>query len=377
MQYRNGSNHMDEFNEEVCKLYKNVDEQIEYLKKSKNIIINKDERYVLEDRNYISVINPYKDFFATNQVVKNIKGYTKKIHIYESETSIQDILNVVKYDDEISNYFFRTIGQFERKFKNVLINAICELYVRDSQIPNESLKCLEYITEIEKFIKQYTIEITLNNGGAYTCLNKPYLVDAIQRNVAIFPKFTTNFPNSLSKKGYVYNEFVLENRFMILKKLYDLGMGDKRVSKNILLQHYYNSQRKLPLWVIPNALTLGELNVLFSMLDMSTQKHICAKLMNIDVEKIKEKNVSTFSGYVENIRRIRNVINHYEPLIPFLLNNIKEKHLENSQIIKTIEFLATYSEPVIIFIPYIPVTDYNKKKVAVLKKIQQVMQKNN
>ena len=98
--------------------------------------------------------------------------------------------------------------------------------------------------------------------------------------------------------------------------------------------------------------------------------------MNVDITKIKEKNVSTFMGYVENIRRIRNVINHYEPLIPFLLNNIKEKHLKDSQIIKTIEFLATYSEPIIIM-PYIPVTDYNKKKVAVLKKVQQVMQKSN
>lgn len=98
---------------------------------------------------------------------------------------------------------------------------------------------------------------------------------------------------------------------MILKKLYDIGTGDKSSSKNILLQHYYNSQKMLPLWVIPNALTLGELNVLFSMLDMSTQKQICAKLMNVDITKIKEKNVSTFMGYVENIRRIRNVINHY------------------------------------------------------------------
>jgi hypothetical protein len=30
---------MDEFNKEVCKLYKNIDEQIEYLKMFKKIII--------------------------------------------------------------------------------------------------------------------------------------------------------------------------------------------------------------------------------------------------------------------------------------------------------------------------------------------------
>lgn len=80
---------MDEFNKEVCKLYKNIDEQIEYLKMFKKIIINENKRYILEDRNYISVINPYKEFFATNQIVKNIEGYTKKFifmnrkHLYK------------------------------------------------------------------------------------------------------------------------------------------------------------------------------------------------------------------------------------------------------------------------------------------------------
>ena len=90
--------------------------------------------------------------------------------------------------------------------------------------------------------------------------------------------------------------------------------------------------------------------------------------MNVDITKIKEKNVSTFMGYVENIRRIRNVINHYEPLIPFLLNNIKEKHLKDSQIIKTIEFLATYSEPIIITMPYIPVNRLQQEKGSCFEK---------
>ena len=209
---------MDKCNEELCKTYKDIDDQIEYLKNSKKIIVLENERYVLEDRNYISVINPYKEFFANNHIYKNIDGYEKKIHIYKSETPIQDILNIIKYDDKVSSYFFDVIGRFERKFKNVLITAICELYVNGSQKSNESLKCLEYINEIDTFISKYTIKLILDDGGIYTCLNKPYLIDAIQREAAIFPKFATNFPNVLSKKGYVYNEFVLDNRFMILKK---------------------------------------------------------------------------------------------------------------------------------------------------------------
>ena len=80
---------MDEFNEEVCKLYKNIDEQIEYLKMFKKIIINENERYILEDRNYISVINPYKDFLQLIRLLKILKGIRRKFifmnrkHLYK------------------------------------------------------------------------------------------------------------------------------------------------------------------------------------------------------------------------------------------------------------------------------------------------------
>lgn len=36
--------------------------------------------------------------------------------------------------------------------------------------------------------------------------------------------------------------------------------------------------RKTQLWVIPNALTLGELKVLYSMLDSDSQKNSCKVL---------------------------------------------------------------------------------------------------
>ena len=108
---------MDEFNKEVCKLYKNIDEQIEYLKMFKKIIINENERSILEDRNYISVINPYKEFFATNQIVKNIEGYTKKIHIYESETPIQNILSVVNMMIKFLTIFLEPLGNLKGNLK--------------------------------------------------------------------------------------------------------------------------------------------------------------------------------------------------------------------------------------------------------------------
>ena len=41
------------------KRYKTVDEQIAYLKETKKIIVDDEDRHCFDDVNYISLINPY------------------------------------------------------------------------------------------------------------------------------------------------------------------------------------------------------------------------------------------------------------------------------------------------------------------------------
>lgn len=44
------------------KKYKSVDEQIEYLKKNKKIIVKDAHKQIFEERSYSSLINPYKEW---------------------------------------------------------------------------------------------------------------------------------------------------------------------------------------------------------------------------------------------------------------------------------------------------------------------------
>lgn len=55
---------MHALNEEnlTYKTYKTIDEQIKYLKENKRIIVLESQKYILENRNYVSIINPYKEF---------------------------------------------------------------------------------------------------------------------------------------------------------------------------------------------------------------------------------------------------------------------------------------------------------------------------
>lgn len=54
------------------KTYKTIDEQIKYLKESKKIIVDKEDEHWFIDVNYITLINPYKDFLAMVKIQMEI-----------------------------------------------------------------------------------------------------------------------------------------------------------------------------------------------------------------------------------------------------------------------------------------------------------------
>lgn len=327
------------------KVYKTIDEQIEYLKNNKKVNIDECQKYILEERNYISIINPYKEFFATGHIIKEIKDKKIKFHIYKNETDISQFKKMSEIDDEISKYLYNSIGVFERKFKNILIQEMCGLYNIDSE---KDIFCINYIEDIQKYI-------TNDNED-----NKP--------------RFCANICYIIIKDKYVYDEFHKESRMALLKKIQKIRLGLEENTKNQLISHYVKQQQKVPLWAIPNALTLGELNILFSMLDNQTQRNVINRMLGIKSTDIRIRDIVSFQGYLEIFRRVRNVINHYEPIIPLFVN-IKDKKIKDCQIIKTLVLLQKVFRENSAYIPFIPslpeilVTEYNSKKIRILQTV--------
>lgn len=52
------------------KTYKSIDEMVECLYKSKKIIVDDEDKHYFSERNYISLINPYKQFFQQAETTK-------------------------------------------------------------------------------------------------------------------------------------------------------------------------------------------------------------------------------------------------------------------------------------------------------------------
>lgn len=122
------------------KTYKTVDKQIEYLKENKNIIVDEEDRHYLEDRNYISLVNPYKIFFASG---RNNEGKL----VYKKQSNFKELLSIIKIDEDYSVRIYERIGSFKKRFKNIIFTEICSKYVNKND-----LHCLMYINEIRDFL---------------------------------------------------------------------------------------------------------------------------------------------------------------------------------------------------------------------------------
>ena len=346
---------MHALNEEnlTYKTYKTIDEQIKYLKENKRIIVLESQKYILENRNYVSIINPYKEFFATGHIIVEKNGVKAKYHQYGHDTLIDSIEELAKLDDSMSTIFFEYIGSFERKFKNLLVSRICSLYNENCLIGlSKDIYCIKYLEEINTFLNNQTREN--------------------------LPRFCANFYNIIQKNKYLYSEYPIKSRTSFLEKIYNIGLGVSDESRNTLILHYTKLQHEAPFWVIANALTLGELHILYMMLDSGSQRWILSKMKNIDINKIRIKDIFDFSGQLELLRRIRNVTNHYEPIIPFFINTIKEKRLENSKTIESIKMLKFVSDSIIfcdkkLNFPSIDENDYNSKKIKIIKLIISIL----
>ena len=149
-----------------------------------------------------------------------------------------------------------------------------------------------------------------------------------------------------------------------------------------MISHYLKTQTIAPLWVIPNALTLGELSVLFSMLDSSSQKKVISKFYEIaDYKKIDIRKIVSFSGQIEIIRRIRNVVNHYEPIFPMLSFEMKHmKKIQNSQMVVVFELLErTYHSSLLNNLNFddanIEENQYNSKNLRILNLMRDMINK--
>ena len=116
--------------------------------------------------------------------------------------------------------------------------------------------------------------------------------DALYRNIISFKRklknlvFTELCNIYVSNDDYFcikYSSYQINNRIDLLYMIYSNGCGlsidgNPTEKNNHLLAHYIKNKHIVPLWCIPNVLTLGEVMMLFSMLPIESQNRISISL---------------------------------------------------------------------------------------------------
>ena len=333
------------------KEYKSITNQINYLKDDKKIVVDDGDRNVFIERNYISLVNPYKVLFAsgTTQINNELK------HIYEDETNLKELIKIAKIDDSFSCLLHKWIGYFERKLKSILFYELASLYAENENNDSKDAYCINYANDIKVFI-----------DSNYS-----------QEKLPIFCKqyFEMNTSHGYVHVDYIEGNVYLQQRENVLKHIYEVGTGNyiytdgENTKTAKLTRHFIDKGEIVPLWVIPACLTFGELQTVFNIAPRKVQQMVYCSFIPKEgktYEDVSSKELLKFSGYLETIRNARNVINHYEPVLPYVSSVIgdKAKTSKPSQFMKTIDLLKSvhdnsiierYSEK-----PTYKKSDYNK-----------------
>lgn len=321
------------------KEYKSIDEQIDYLVKEKNIDKKTIVRSVFLEKSYLSIINPYTDLVCIGR--KNAVNISDRKHIYRENTDFNLYLNWCKVDEYISSTLHESIGVFENKLKTFLSNTICKMMKNEGD-----LSCSNYT-------------------GFRNYLSAVDFLDFL-------PLFSYE---DLSGNILTMIGTGLEARQRTIQKIISIVDGDNR--GNLLIYHY-RKKGYIPFWILIRGLTINELVQLFLMLKYEYKKNFLETYIN--KEKINNKDVFKFCSKLTEIAKIRNIVNHYEPLIPFILsyqNERKQILFETIELLCDVYLMCNLKNRIELIEPEIltPINEYNKNKIARIIRILEILRK--
>lgn len=269
------------------KQYVPFSDLIEMLKEDKNINVLTLKEKIFKERSYVSIINPYKDYLCLK------RGNMHRV--YPNDLDFKYFKKFIEIDDFISTRLNIYIKCFEQA-----LTAYLATTMSDKMLKLGNVHCNDYSLFQELLSDQK---------------NQLDMLDIYHR-----------YQNTKIVKG---NDLVIKKNREVVEKI--IMLGQKKLNmNNYLYQHYKKNHTSIPIWVILHQLTLGELQAIFNLLKL---KDRVAFVNNVYRQRKNNQFVSAFSNKINYIRILRNNINHYEPIIPFINNLRMEEDRKNFLII--------------------------------------------
>lgn len=219
------------------------------------------ERNVLKKYNYYNLINGYKTPFLEDK-----NNYPRHADVnedfYISGTTPSHLESLYLFDEKLRLIFLERILKIEEKLKDVMVQAFYEYHTNKGK--NKLVEILhresEYLRrDYYNLTKTETYLIHEKSGFKYTILNQsPSSDDTMKRRPS---KYLVNRDDTYdSLIAIVYRH-----------------IGQQR-KKNKSIDAYLNNHTYLPMWILSNILTFGNISKLFEIQDSRVQLLVLQKI---------------------------------------------------------------------------------------------------
>lgn len=257
------------------KQYQNIKSQITNLKTNKHV----DETTIILDcfkeKTYLDLINPYSDLIS---IGRDERGK----HIYLDSVDFNEYLEYNKIDYAICNRLHVLIGCFEKMMKNFLMHKYCEKMKASG----------------DKQVKDYSwIDSYIKGENAFDLIG----VNEVFSGGSLHKAKTD----------------IISRRKDVLKHIKKLNTA---ASENNIVKHYQSNYHYVPMFVAIHSLSLGQILTLFSMLKQDDKNELVCIFNGTSEKRYTDIQIEKFEKDAVRIQVIRNIINHYEPIFPFIKN---------------------------------------------------------
>jgi len=236
-----------------------LDDQIDKLKSRKLVINDIDKiKLILSKENYYNVINGYKKPFLK----RDLGGMILQPEEYVEECRFEELYSLYSYDRDLRMLLLGTLLKFETHFKTACAYNFSEEY----QEAYAYLNIANFSQEKEDLAKVLGTIATLSSE--------------INRNT-------------------------VSNR-----------------AKSIYISHYIENHESVPLWVLVNSLTIGNMSYFYSAVDLKVKEKIAkefSKSYKNEYDTTEKIDIGELQQLVKTVNFFRNVCAHEEVLFLFRL----------------------------------------------------------
>lgn len=261
------------------KKYTNIRGRLDQLRK-RGMDIPKDkekERSVIKKYNYYNLINGYKTPFLEDRNNYPAGANTDE-DFYQRGIKPSHLESLYSFDEKLREIFLERILKIEEKLKDVLVQSFYKVHTN-----NGTNKLVDILHRESEYLRRNYYN--LDSTDTYVVLEKSGFK---YTEIGKEPLFNEDVMRRKPKKYTIHRDDTYDS---FIAKVYST-IGQQR-KKNKSINAYLNKHTYLPMWILTNILTFGNISRLFEIQRLDVQLQILQHFkINTLTDEVRVLNMS-------------------------------------------------------------------------------------